>query len=189
MSAFKPLLLCFSLSLLTACVATPPASGVAGIDGVPCAGAAPAAVAGLQPVEDAALQARAQLASGKGGVCDARVFKAVDEVVVYRVYDASKPWSAFGGWWSLTRPQGPRTEYAQQNAICPEWSALDQLVTCRIKAGSEVVVGTTQDVTCGDGQQLAKNAGIQLYMANDSRNGVLQVDSCALRGAWPQPAH
>lgn len=185
MFALRSLLLSSSLVFLTACAVTPPVDQ-AGIDGVACVGAAPLSVSGLQVVDDQALQDKAQLASGKGGVCDARVFEAVDEVVVYRVYDASKPWSAYGGWWSLERPQGPRAEYAQDNAICPEWSALDQLVTCRIKAGSKVVLGTTQNVTCESGQELTKNANIQVFMANDSRNDVLQVDSCALRGDWPQ---
>ena len=186
MSLLRTLLLSSSLALLVGCAAAPSATDQRmGIDGVACVGAAPADVRGLKVIDDKALQARAQLASGKGGVCDARVFEAVDEVVVYRVYDASKPWSAYGGWWSLERPQGPRGEYAQDNAICPEWSALDQLVTCRIKAGSKVVLGTTQNVTCENGQQLMKNANIQVFMANDSRNNQLQVDSCALRGAWP----
>lgn len=188
MSVLRPLLLSSAVLLLSACVTTSPVEPpVQGIDGVACVGEAPLSVPGLQLASDYSLQAKAQLPSGKGGVCDAQVFKAVDEVVVYRVYDGSKPWSAFGGWWSLERPQGPRSEYARDNAICPEWSALDQLVTCRIKAGSEVVLGTTQDVTCADGQLLKKNANVQVFMANDSRSGVLQVDSCALRGAWPQP--
>ncbi|MFM2065213.1 MAG: hypothetical protein RLZZ584_122 [Pseudomonadota bacterium] len=166
-----------------------PPGAETGVDGAVCVGAPPAAVPGLVPATNPALQARAQLASGQGGVCAARVFAVPvpvhTPVTVYRVYDSANPRTQHGGWWSLTRPTGARDDYRARNAICREWSALDRLLACQLKPGAEVVLGTTQSVGCGDGTLYPRTADVQVYMANDARNGVLHVENCREEGAWP----
>lgn len=178
--------LSLSAALLCACTSTPraPLSAV-GIDGEACVGTTPTTVQGLQESGNGELLKKAQYASGKGGVCTARAFTAVAPVKVYRVYDEQKPWSAYGGWWAMERPSGPRENYRAQNAICQEWSPLDRLVACQLKVGAEVVLGTTQSVGCADGTVYPKTAQVQVYMANDQRNGVLHVENCREEGRWP----
>jgi hypothetical protein len=161
------------------------AAGEPGIDGAVCVGAPPAALAGLAPASNPSLQAKAQLASGQGGVCTARVFVAQAPLTVYRVYDSSNPRSFYGGWWALSRPEGSRDSYRARNAICREWSGLDRLLACQVKPGTELVLGTTQSVSCADGTVYPKTADVQVYMANDARNGVILVDQCREEGAWP----
>ncbi|MEY4748757.1 MAG: hypothetical protein RIQ60_971 [Pseudomonadota bacterium] len=176
-------------SWLTGCamVLLPSSSAApeAGIDGEMCVGAPPAAQEGLAPASNPALQAKAQLASGQGGVCAARVFVAQVPVAVYRVYDSANPRSLYGGWWALARLRGSRDDYRARNAICREWSGLDRLLACQVKPGTELVLGTTQSVKCPDETVYPKTADVQVYMANDARNGVILVDQCREEGPWP----
>lgn len=158
-----------------------------GIDGEPCVGTVPAAVDGLNTSDNAALLAKAQYPGGKGGVCAAQAFAVVTPLNVYRVYDASKRGSEYGGWWAMARPSGPKEAYREKNAICKEWSNLDRLIACQVKVGAEIVLGTTQSVSCDDGTAYPKTVEIQVYVPNDSRNGVLYVESCREQGAWPAP--
>lgn len=180
-------LLYFSAVLLSACasVSELPTTAATGIDGQSCVGAAPAAIDGLSPASNAALQAKAQFASDKGGVCSAKIYTVAASLQVYRVFDEQKPWTAYGGWWAMTRPSGPKEDYRAQNAICSEWSNLDRLITCQLKVGAEVVLGTTQSVTCADGTVYPKTAAVQVYLPNDSKNGVLYVENCREEGRWP----
>lgn len=133
-------ILCFSALFLSACasasVSELPTTAATGIDGQSCVGAAPAAIDGLSPASNAALQAKAQFASGKGGVCS-------------------------------------------------EWNKLDRLMICQLKVGAQVVLGTTQSVTCADGTVYPKTAAVQVYMPNDSKNGVLYIENCRAEGRWP----
>ena len=80
----------FSAVLLSACasISDLPTTAVAGIDGQACVGAAPASVIdGLSPASNAALQAKAQFASDKGGVCSAKIYTVAAPLQVYRVFD------------------------------------------------------------------------------------------------------
>lgn len=156
-----------------------------GVDGEACAGTVPAAVDGLNTSDNSVLLAKAQYPSGKGGVCAAQAFAVATPLSVYRVYDAGKRGSEYGGWWAMARPNGPKDAYREKNAICKEWSNLDRLIACQVKAGAQIVLGTTQSVTCDDGTAYPKTAEIQVYVPNDSRNGVLYVESCREEGAWP----
>lgn len=180
-------LLYFSAVLLSACASVSELpTAVAGIDGQACVGAAPASVIdGLSPASNAALQAKAQFASDKGGVCSAKIYTVAAPLQVYRVFDEQRPWTAYGGWWSMSRPSGPKENYRAQNAICSEWSNLDRLMTCQLKVGAEVVLGTTQSVTCKDGTVYPKTAAMQVYLPNDQKNGLLYVENCREEGRWP----
>lgn len=156
-----------------------------GIDGEACVGSIQEPIAGLAETANAVLQSQAQLASGKGGTCTAKVFAVTAPVVLYRVFDSSKPYSKLGSWWSLSRPAGSREEYRADYGICPEWSNLDRLVACELRPGSEVVVGTTQSATCADGSVLPKTKETQVFVANDGKIGIYHVGACSEESVWP----
>ena len=156
-----------------------------GVDGQACIGQLPAAIDGLNPSANPGLLAKAQMPLHKGGVCTASAYAVAAPVAVFRVYDGTRPSSAFGGWWSLTRPTGSRDDYRAQNAICNAWSALDRLIVCRLKPGAEIVLGTTQNVTCDDQTEYPQTTSIQVYVANDGRSNLLFVENCVELGDWP----
>ncbi|MES2938803.1 MAG: hypothetical protein V4864_14040 [Pseudomonadota bacterium] len=176
----------FSL-VLSGCanLASHTGSGERGIDGVPCVGSVATSVEGLSEASNASLLVKAQMPTGKGGVCSAKVFSATAPVVLYRVFDASKPYTKFGGWWSLKRPGNSKPEYRAANAICPEWSNLDRLVSCEVRPGTQIVLGTTQSAECADGSTYSKTAETQVFVANDSRAGIIHVGACGEEANWP----
>ena len=156
-----------------------------GIDGQVCEGRVPDALPGLVPSDNPALLRQAQLASGKGGTCTARVFAVQEPVVLYRVFDSTVPYSRFGGWWSASPPTGTPDSYRQAFAICPAWSRLDRVISCQIHPGTQVVVGTTQSVACGDGQVFPKTAEIQVFVPNNGEKGIFHTGACSPPAVWP----
>jgi hypothetical protein len=172
---------------ISGCAGLPkgPPPGEVGIDGIACVGKVAEPVAGLSEIGNAALLTKAQYATGKGGVCSGKVFSVTAPVVLYRVFDASNPYSKYGGWWTLKRPSGPREDYRAANAICKEWSSLDRLVSCEVRPGTEVVIGTTQSAVCSDGSIYPKTAENQVFVPNDTRIGILHVGACGEELVWP----
>ena len=162
---------------------TPPPIG---IDGVPCVGqiGQPIPDTDAQEVSDERAVNEAQAASGKGGICAGKAFMAKRELRVYRVWDGSRSSSEFGRWWALDRPVGPRATYRQEFAICTAWSALDRLVSCDVKRGSALVIGTTQSVDCDEGPY-PKSALHQVYLRNDLAADKLLLENCRDEGMWP----
>lgn len=177
-----------ALSLLvTGCASltTPSGPGERGPDGVLCVGRIVTPTGGLIESVNPALLAKARMPSGQGGVCSATVFAVTAPVVLYRVFDSRQPHTKFGGWWSLKRPGGSPAEYRAANAICPEWSQLDRLVSCELRPGSQVVLGTTQSAACADGTLYAKADATQVFVANDGLVGITHVGNCAEETPWP----
>jgi hypothetical protein len=174
-----------SALILAACAEMPSGiePGEVGIDGVPCIGIV-RGEPGLNEGMNDALLARTQGKSGKGGVCAAKVFSVTSPVTLYRVFDAGNPHSRLGSWWTLAAPSGSREEYRAQNAIGTEWSKLDRLVSCEVRPGSEVVLGTTQSAICADGSTYGKTGAIQVFVANDARIGILHVGACRENEIW-----
>ncbi len=156
-----------------------------GVDQVACVGFAPRKLDGFEQAANHELLVKAQMGSGAGGVCAARVFRVTKPVSVYRVYDAAKGSSSYGRWWTFDRPAGARDAYRSAYGICAEWSALDTLITCQIKAGTEIVVGTTQSATCQIGA-FAKTSHIQVFIPNDRKAERLLLENCVDSGSWPQ---
>lgn len=140
--------------------------------------------AGMEPAEDATLLAAAIGAPEAGKLCKGKVFIATKPVTVYRVWDSSKSYTLYGGWWSFNLPQGPRDKYRVDNDICPEWSPLNIMSSCTIKLGSKVVVGPGQSAKCS-ASVLPASAVNQVYIPNDSRNNVLYVENCTPGTVWP----
>jgi hypothetical protein len=156
-----------------------------GIDGIACVGSVTNSNAGLFASDNLALLSKTQMPSDKGGVCAGKVFGASAPVVLYRVFDSSKPYTKFGNWWSLKPPGNSKAEYRAANAICPEWSNLDRLVSCEVRPGTQVVLGTTQSAQCADGAVYAKTSEIQVFVPNDGRVGIIHVGNCAAEASWP----
>lgn len=157
---------------------------VSPLDGVACVGSIEPVPAALMEIEDPALLNEALGKSGDGKLCAGRVYSATQAVTVYRVWNSAKSYTEFGRWWSLSKPTGPVESYRQENAICPEWSDLNQLTRCSIKVGARVVIGPGQSATCM-AMMYEKSAVNQVYMANDTRINMLYVEGCTQLGAWP----
>lgn len=72
------------------------------------------------------------------------------EIIVYRVYDATKPWSMMGRWWVFEKPEGSKDEFRSNNAVCDEWSDLSHVVQATIKKDAIFFIGSTKRVECKD---------------------------------------
>jgi hypothetical protein len=183
--------LAVALSLLLACSASPPPSPRTPSPGTsspaPTAGACPGeihAVAGLKEVDDPALLQQALGKSGEGKLCAGKVFEATAPITVHRVWNKSEARTLQGRWWSFERPRGPTDDYRRQNAVCPEWSPLDVVSTCRVKVGARLVVGSGQSVTCKETSFPASPVN-QVFIPNDGKNNVLYVEDCSPGDPWP----
>lgn len=154
-----------------------------GVDGIACMGTI-SAHSGLSETNNSALKGKAQGQSTKGGVCSAKSFTVTTPITLYRVYDANKDYTKYGGWRSFNRPTGSRDNYRAANAICKDWSPLDRLVACEIRPGSEIVIGTTQSANCEDGSTYPKTAENQVYVPNDNRAGIIHVGACTEEPIW-----
>jgi hypothetical protein len=144
---------------------------------------------GLTVISDPALLAKTIQPAGKGGLCMGEVFQVTQPLTVYRVWDSSKPWSQFGKWWSFNPPAGPRDAYRIDNEICPAWSKLDQVTQCRLKVGSEIVIGPGQSAQCDatdNNVSYPPSAAIQVYVPNDNSDPSKElVSNCVAATAWP----
>ena len=156
-----------------------------GVDGSACIGNVTSLVSGLNKADNPSLLVKAQFATGKGGVCSAKVFNVTSPLVLYRVFDSGNPYSKFGSWWSLKRPTGSKEDYRAANAICKEWSTLDRLISCEVRPGTQIVVGTTQSAECKDGTSYSKTAENQVFVANDGKAGIIHVGACQDETSWP----
>lgn len=177
------------LCLLGGCSNLPiePVGSEVGVDGIPCVGTVAPLPRGLAESTHSMLAESVRMPSGKGGVCSAKVVSVTQPVVLYRVFDGSMPHTKFGAWWALKPPGGTRSDYRQAYAICPEWSRLDRVVSCEVRPGSQLVLGTTQSAACADGMVYAKTAEIQAYVPNDAAVGIVHVGHCSEELAWPPP--
>jgi len=142
---------------------------------------------GMTEVTDNTLLQQAVQPPGKGGLCEGKVLKVQQPLTVYRVWDASNSNSQFGRWWSFAPPAGPVSTYRADNAICPEWSALNRVTQCHLKVGAEIVVGPGQSAQCKD-MSYPQSPVNQVLVPNDTRdpkNPKLSVDDCQADVAWP----
>ena len=186
MTRFTVVAAVFALALSgCANLASDAGPGEHGIDGIACVGSVAGSVDGLSESGNPTLVAKARMTSGKGGVCAAKVFAATKPVVLYRVFDSSKPYTKYGSWWSLNPPGSSRAEYRAANAICPEWSKLDRVVSCEVRPGTQVVLGTTQSAECADGSAYGKTSQTQVLVANDGKAGIIHMGTCAEEASWP----
>ncbi|HSD52137.1 MAG TPA: hypothetical protein VLG48_12090 [Candidatus Methylomirabilis sp.] len=171
---------------LVACGSIPRNEGQlsTGIDGVACVGMVSDLPSGVFESRNDALLDEARGASGEGRVCAGKTLIARQSLRVYRLFDSRQYSSRYGRWWVLTRPIGPREAYRQSYAICSAWSGLDRLVSCSIKPGAEIVIGTTQSADCEEGTY-PKSQNLQVYVPNDASGGKVPLEDCSDEGVWP----
>lgn len=176
---FKRGALIVAIALLSACSTVPHKE--TGTDGIACVGTVSQLPIGLVDAANDSLLNEARGTTGKGGVCVGKVLVAKEAVKVYRVYDGSRSTSMYGRWWALSKPSGARDAYRESYAICKNWSALDRLVSCTLKPGTQIVIGTTQSINCDDGAY-PKSANLQVYVPNTP--ATLWVENCQEEGKW-----
>ena len=170
---------------LVGCGSEMDVSPVSPLDGQTCTGTFDAMPAGTQATDDAALLQAALGKTGEGKLCAGQALEATQPVAVYRVWNQAKDYSEFGSWWSIARPTGPADHYREDNAICPEWSELNQLTVCTLKVGAHFVMGPGQSASCMM-MMYGKSGVNQLYIPNDTRAGKVYVENCMRLGTWPQ---
>jgi hypothetical protein len=162
-------------------------NAIVAIDEKACIGTIMTPPAGLAETDDTELLQAAQGESGQGRLCAGKVFVAEKPVTVYRVWDSTHSYTAYGSWWSLSDPQGPRDNYRKEEDICPEWSALDRMSACSLKVGAKVVIGPGQSVNCNNNLSYPPSSVNQVYIPNDSRNNKVYVENCSAGADWPSP--
>lgn len=150
-----------------------------------CIGAIATPPPGLVPTDDPALLQRAVGEAEQGKLCTGQVLIAKAAILVYRIWDQTKPGSLYGSWWSLQQPTGSRDQYRIDNAICPEWSALDVVSVCQIKIGSKLVLGPGQSARCSDELAYPASPVNQVYLPNNLQQNLLQVENCSTGTPWP----
>ncbi len=155
-----------------------------GIDGIACIGSIITPPAGLLEIHDNALLQQALGASGEGKLCAGKVFVAKKPVTVYRLWNSDKAYTAYGRWWSLSLPTGPKAKYRKDNDICPSWSRLDRMSVCTLKIGTKIVLGPGQSAKCKN-TTYAKSPVNQVFVPNDSRQQRILVEKCSEGVAWP----
>ncbi len=171
---------CASSAVSSSSAVASPAPSIPG-----CVGGFEVPPPGAREVEDAPLVARAVGKPGEGKLCAGKAYEVVAPIVVHRVWQAAKPHTLFGGWWSFDAPHGPLADFRARYVVCPAWTTLDVASTCTLKVGARFVVGPGQSATCGDGGTLPASAAGQIFVPNDARAGVVLVDACEPLPSWP----
>jgi len=122
----------------------------------------------FEPVEDSALLQQALGQPDKGKLCQGQVYRSKpgSQVVLYRAWNSTNPNSAKGNWWAYQVPQGMVAQYRSAYEICYQWSPLDKLDRCTLKAGVTLVVGTGQSATCSDYLTYPVSKTQQVYLEN-----------------------
>lgn len=133
----------------------------------------------FERIADTAFVDSAEFGPGKGGVHDAAAYrvKGGKSATIYRVFDKY----AFGRWWALSRPSGPKQAYRDAFAICPEWNALDSLMTCTLPEGARLVVGPGESAGCTVGG-FPRSDSLQAFI-NSSATATRNCHSTPL--TWP----
>jgi hypothetical protein len=119
-------------------------------------------------VEDDELLGRSLGAPQAGKLCQGKVYKlkADASVTLYRAWNSTNPNSEKGMWWALNKPEGLVSTYRENYEICYQWSPLDKLTVCSLKAGSIVVVGNGQSAVCSEYLSYGTSAKQQVYLEN-----------------------
>ncbi|WP_161455158.1 MULTISPECIES: hypothetical protein [unclassified Vibrio] len=102
----------------------------------------------FKPIPDPSLLAQSLGEPLQGKLCQGAVYQNTQDVTIYRAWNSTNPNSQFGQWWALELPSGKTAEYRKNYEICYQWSPLDKLSKCTLKAGTKVVVGNGQSAEC-----------------------------------------
>jgi len=139
----------------------------------------------FEPLEDAALLKESIGKPEKGSLCQGKVYQTKENthITVYRAWNSSKSYTKMGKWWAFNIPQGKVSKYRKDYEICFEWSPLDQLVRCTLKADAKVVIGTGQSAECLAEVIYPVSAKRQIYI-NDATNLVADCTTYERAFAW-----
>lgn len=120
----------------------------------------------LEAIEDEPLLKSALGQPTKGKLCQGQVYQSKENsnLTIYRAWNSTNPNSELGIWWAFHRPEGKVSQYRSDYEICYQWSPLDKLTTCTLKAGVKVVVGTGQSATCSEYLTYPVSAAKQIYI-------------------------
>ncbi|GLS24650.1 hypothetical protein [Marinibactrum halimedae] len=120
----------------------------------------------LTEIENTVLLSNALGNPNEGKLCDGKVYKVKPNhsLRIYRAWNSTNPRSEFGQWWATDRPSGDITSYRKDYIICYQWSPLDKLISCTLKAGTEVVIGTGQSATCSQYLHYPSSSTLQVYV-------------------------
>ncbi|MEC7547704.1 MAG: hypothetical protein VX474_02990 [Pseudomonadota bacterium] len=137
------------------------------------------------PAVDAGLLAQAMGEPGKGGLCQGQVYisTGIKQVILHRAWNSTNPASQYGKWWAFSRPDGKVAQYREDYEICYQWSPLDKLVTCEIKAGTKVVVGNGQSAQCSQYLSYGVSASQQVFIT-DAANSVTNCRTYDAMMSW-----
>ena len=105
-----------------------------------------------------------------GKLCQGKVYqlKQGQTLPLYRSWNGTNPNSQMGSWWAFNKPTGKVSLYRSDYEICYQWSALDKLTQCQLKAGAKVLIGNGQSAQCSDYLSYPVSAIQQVYIENSS---------------------
>lgn len=139
----------------------------------------------FEAVDDPQLLASTIGELDKGMLCQGKVYQAKEdtEVPVYRAWNSTNPNSQYGNWWAFQQPKGLTANYREDYEICYQWSPLDKLASCKLRAGSTIVVGNGQSAICSQYLTYDKSAAQQVYI-QDSEQDTLFCDVKDAAFSW-----
>jgi hypothetical protein len=119
-------------------------------------------------IEDTELLAQTLGQPNAGKLCQGQVYQAKEntQVILFRAWNATNPNSQLGNWWAFKSPRGQTAQYRSDYEICYQWSPLDKLTHCTLKAGAKVVLGTGQSAVCSEYLTYPVSAKKQVYLAD-----------------------
>jgi hypothetical protein len=121
----------------------------------------------------------------KGKLCQGLVYKSKknSQIVIYRAWNSTNPNSQFGKWWAFQKPTGEISQYRSGYEICYQWSPLDKLVSCTLKEGTKVVVGTGQSAQCSEYLTYPVSDELQIYI-DDASNSLTNCTVFSGEFSW-----
>ena len=146
----------------------------------------PAAFAdNFEAVTDAALLTDSLGEPTKGKLCQGEVYESKPnaDIVIYRAWNSTNPGSKLGSWWALYEPAGAVADYREDYEICYQWSPLDKMVRCTLKAGTKVVVGNGQSAFCSAYLTYPVSESQQVYI-QDAANAVENCTTFTAEFSW-----
>lgn len=119
-------------------------------------------------VSDPELLAESIGAPSQGKLCQGQVYVAKQntQIMLFRAWNGTNPASKFGDWWALKSPRGQVAQYRSDYQICYQWTPMDKMTLCSLKAGAKVVIGTGQSASCSQFLDYPSSDKKQVYLAN-----------------------
>lgn len=139
----------------------------------------------FEAVEDDILLSQALGGAETGKLCKGQVYRVKKnaQVNLFRLWNSHDANTKYGHWWSFNGPRGQVASYRKDNALCYQWTPLDKLSHCRIKAGTKVVFGTGQSVRCSDKLQYGVSETQQVFIL-DAQHNALECRDYDAQFSW-----